>query len=60
MQGLKIGIDICNTIADVNDCIRQAVNLPDACFREYGLAKYEINEGWFLNLPAGNTPPVDI
>lgn len=45
----KIGVDICNTIADVNECIRQALNLPDACFKEYGLAKYGVNESWFTN-----------
>jgi len=49
MQSIKIGIDICNTIADVNKCIRQALNLPDACFREYGLSRYGIDEEeWFV------------
>ncbi|MGI9862333.1 HAD family acid phosphatase [Moorella naiadis] len=43
----KIGIDICNTIADVNECIRQALNPPDACFKEYGLSRYGIDEEWF-------------
>lgn len=43
----RIGIDICNTIADVNECIRQALNLPDACFKEYGLSRYGIDGEWF-------------
>lgn len=48
-MSIRIGVDVCNTIADVNECIRQALNLPDACFKEYGLGKYGIDEGWFLS-----------
>lgn len=43
----RIGVDICNTIANVNECIRQALNLPDACFKEYGLSRYGVDEKWF-------------
>lgn len=47
---MRVGIDICNTIADVNECIRQALNLSDThVFARYGLSEYGIDDAWFLN-----------
>lgn len=48
----RIGVDLCNTVADVNAEIKKVLGLPeDYVFREYGPGGLNIDERWFREHP---------
>jgi len=51
---MRIGVDICNTVADVNSCIKAALGLPESyVFREYSMQAVGVSDagGWFRKHP---------
>ncbi|MGI9951966.1 HAD family acid phosphatase [Moorellaceae bacterium AZ2] len=51
---MRIGVDVCNSIADVNTQIKKALGLPEGyAFRRYGLQEVGITdpEEWFFKHP---------
>ncbi|MGB9859200.1 MAG: 5' nucleotidase, NT5C type [Moorellaceae bacterium] len=51
---MRVGVDLCNTIADVNAEIKKVLGLPENyVFREYGLMEAGVKDagGWFKRHP---------
>ncbi|SMB96872.1 5' nucleotidase, deoxy (Pyrimidine), type C protein (NT5C) [Thermanaeromonas toyohensis ToBE] len=51
---MRVGVDLCNTVADVNACIKAALGLPEGyTFREYSMRAVGVRDkvGWFRKHP---------